>query len=245
MGAGCKKREKSVSSLLNFIPDTNAIVSELSHDFRSPLNSMIGFSEILLSERIGKLIPEQKKQLGIILKRSSELLNTLDHLVEYCRVIQSETEPRRNPIAIHPFLCSEIDNIQRSMHEKEIHILYTPAKISYRVLGDEQKLQLVLEQIFEGVLSLFKPSKIHINVKEIPEEKAFASRAHLRIGLIFSGAGIMDPEELFMWNVKSNIPGRVRFGMLLSRFYMAMMGGEMSVNRTKGRLEVNLILCKE
>lgn len=242
-----KKKIRASSSQLAFLPDTHAVISGLSHDLRSPLNSAIGFSEILLSERIGKLNAEQKKEVGIILRRSTELLKILDYLVEYCQVIQHDIEFHQGLIAVHTFLNSALDEILRSMDDKEkgINIFYTPPRISYRVLGDEQKLQLVLENIFEGVLSLFKPRKIHVNVKELPLEKSPGSRANLSIELIFSGSGMMETEELFTWGVESNIPGKVRFGMLLSRFYIAMMGGKMSVSRTKGRLEINLILCKE
>ena len=241
-----KKMGSPSPSRFKFLPNIHDVISDLSHDLRSPMNSVIGFSEILLSERIGNLNAEQKKEVGIILRRSTDLLTILDHLVEYCRAVGQNTEFHQDLIAVHPFLNSTLDKILRSMkvQGKGINLFYTPSKISYRILGDEQKLQLILENIFEGVLFLFKPRKIHVNVKELPAAKSVRSRGALGIMLVFSGSGIMETEELFTWTVKSNIPGRIRFGMLLSRFYMAMMGGEMYVTRTKGRLEIHLTLCK-
>jgi signal transduction histidine kinase len=228
--------------------DINTIFSTLSHDLRSPLNTIIGFSEILLSERVGTLNEEQNKELGTILKKGSELLQLIDNLVDYCKITRHENEFQQDLVALHPFLNASLERFRSSLSAKDkedIHLSYDPFSGPYRVVGNEQKLQLVLEQILEVGLSLFKPDRILVKVTELQKERNSRPEADLRIEISFKGPVLPDPESLFSWNDDSNIPGRVRFAMHLSRFYIRLMRGDLSVFREKGHILFYLFLCRE
>ncbi len=230
------------------LTDTDAIISGLSHDLRSPLNTIIGFSEILLSERIGTLNEEQNKELSTILKKGSELLQLIDHIVDYCKITRHENELHQDLFALHPFLNASVERLRRSLSEKErkgINLVYEPLSGPYRVVGNEQKLQLVLGQIFEVGLSLFKPGRIFVKATELQKERNSGPGADLRIEIGFEGSVLPDPESLFSWNDVSDIPGRVRFALHLSRFYIKLMGGDLSVFREKGHILFYLFLCRE
>jgi signal transduction histidine kinase len=53
-------------------------LERISHDFRSPLNIIIGFSELLLAEVPGKINDEQKHSLNDILNSSYRLLRLVN-----------------------------------------------------------------------------------------------------------------------------------------------------------------------
>ncbi len=58
------------------------IVSKLFHHFRTPLNSILGFTELLQKELYGPLTPEQKEFLKIIYRNANELLKILNQMHE-------------------------------------------------------------------------------------------------------------------------------------------------------------------
>ncbi len=227
------------------LPDTNSIVSVLSHDLRSPLNSIIGFSEILLSERIGKLNPEQKKQMNIILRRGSELLKILDQIVDYCNNISHETEIKKSLLGLVPFLSATVEKLKKHLPEQGTTLVFDPPEDSCLILGDEQKLYQVMEHLIEGGVTLFKSRKIRVHINPILKEKDSRLRDKVRIDLVFTGSWNQKPETLFNWNSAINVPGRVRFSMQLSRLYMKLMEGDLSVSRTKGQIVFHLDLFKE
>ena len=55
---------------------------DLAHDFRTPLNIIIGFSELLLEEIPGKLNEEQRLDLTDILNSGRRLLKTVNAMLE-------------------------------------------------------------------------------------------------------------------------------------------------------------------
>ena len=53
-------------------------LEQISHDFRTPLNIIIGYTELLLDERQGKINDEQRQNLNDILKSAGRLLNLVN-----------------------------------------------------------------------------------------------------------------------------------------------------------------------
>src|SRR5437899_1953341 len=62
------------------------VVSNVSHEFRTPLNSILGLARLLLSRVDGPLTPEQEKQLGYILRSATELTEMVDDLLDLSQI---------------------------------------------------------------------------------------------------------------------------------------------------------------
>ena len=57
-------------------------VDRISHDFRSPLNIIIGFTELLLDEVPGKINDEQRRSLNDIYQSSKRLLALVNDIID-------------------------------------------------------------------------------------------------------------------------------------------------------------------
>jgi signal transduction histidine kinase len=57
-------------------------LAKMSHDFRTPLNIIIGFAELLLDEAPGKINAEQRRSLNDILDSGRRLLRLLQEYLE-------------------------------------------------------------------------------------------------------------------------------------------------------------------
>jgi signal transduction histidine kinase len=55
---------------------------DLAHDFRTPLNIIIGFSELMLEEIPGKINEEQRRDLVDILNSGKRLLGLVNTMLE-------------------------------------------------------------------------------------------------------------------------------------------------------------------
>ena len=64
----------------------SSFLSTMSHEIRAPLNSIIGFSGILLQEIPGTLNAEQKKQLGMIQTSGRHLLSLINDLLDLSKI---------------------------------------------------------------------------------------------------------------------------------------------------------------
>jgi signal transduction histidine kinase len=57
-------------------------LEQISHDFRTPLNIIIGFTELLLDEAPGKINDEQRRSLNDILNSGQRLLSLVNEVFE-------------------------------------------------------------------------------------------------------------------------------------------------------------------
>jgi signal transduction histidine kinase len=58
-------------------------LSNMSHDFRTPLNIIIGFTELMLDEVPGKINEEQRRSLNDIMDSAKRLLELVKSMPEH------------------------------------------------------------------------------------------------------------------------------------------------------------------
>src|SRR5205823_4409463 len=61
-------------------------LANMSHELRSPLNGIIGFSEILFDGRLGPLADRQKEILGRVLTSAKHLLQLINDVLDLSKV---------------------------------------------------------------------------------------------------------------------------------------------------------------
>ncbi len=73
----------------------SAFLATMSHELRPPLNSIIGFTGIVLQEMAGPLNEEQKKQLGMVRSSGRHLLDLINDVLDLPKIEAGELEIRR------------------------------------------------------------------------------------------------------------------------------------------------------
>lgn len=225
-------------------PDMTTILSTLAHDLRSPLNTIIGFSDVLYSERMGKLNNSQKKQLRIILERSTELLALFDDLVEYSRVLSHRTEVCISTISLNSLLKNAVERLRTALPEEGPELTFGAPETSIRIKGEEQKLAQLFQSVILGGAALFRPREIRVTVEDHAGETVpgVGNLASATIG--FLNGAEHDPEQFFNWNVEGDIPGSYRLHVYLAHFYLRAMGGGLTVTSEGDCTQFLLNLCK-
>jgi PAS domain S-box-containing protein len=64
----------------------SAFLATMSHELRTPLNSIIGFTGVILRERVGPLNDEQKKQLNMVRLSSQHLLALINDVLDISKL---------------------------------------------------------------------------------------------------------------------------------------------------------------
>ena len=69
-------------------------LSNMSHEFRSPLNSILALSGLLLSRSDGELTHEQDQQVGYIKRAAGDLLELVNDLLDLAKVEAGKVEAK-------------------------------------------------------------------------------------------------------------------------------------------------------
>jgi len=107
-----KELEESQRSLRGDNKNQTAFIAGMSHEFRTPLSSIIGYSQ-LISEQVG-LSPDTLNYLGYIESASQHLLSLVENLLDQAQLDSENFELQRTNVSLNN-LITEVTAIMASL----------------------------------------------------------------------------------------------------------------------------------
>ena len=162
------------NALLN--KDKNEFLLKLSNDFKSPLQSIVGFSQAMADGLGGNMSEQQEKYIRIINKNSSDLMYFVNKLMELIKT-ETETKTPENKIFDLINVINSVVRFNEQLYkEKEIRWSVNVAEdIKNTFVSDETMIKNILQNILEVILKSVDMGEISINVL-IPETEVLNSK---------------------------------------------------------------------
>jgi signal transduction histidine kinase len=163
------------------------LVSMLLHDVRSPLNSLIGYLELLLNDVFGALNEGQKNILEKAMEMGDATLDMMEDLNEAFRGEQNAFALQKEPFNFSEILESVLVNIWVKADRKNIKIKKEiDAKLD-KITGDDYQIQRVLANLLNNAIK-YSPDNSQITIQASPNPDNCA-----QISIIDNGQGV--PEK--------------------------------------------------
>jgi len=144
----------------------SAFLANMSHEIRSPLNGIIGFSD-LLSE--SKTQENTQRFAKYISSRSQDLLRIINDILDFSRIEAQQLEIIRQNVLIHSLF-------------EEMEAMYLVTN------GSTQKLLFIKSDDIEIVTDLLRLKQIFINL--IDNALKFTSEGNIEIGYLVNGSSV-------------------------------------------------------
>ena len=165
-----KELEKAVLEAKNANEAKTRFLFNMSHDIRTPMNAIIGFSELL-----EKHIDEKDKAidyLGKIKSSSNFLLSLINYVLEMARIESGKLALKKEVGCVTELIESLTDVFEPGVKKKFItYSCETDIQHKY-VIGDEIKVrEIFINIIGNSVKYTPEGGKISVSVKEEPFEK--------------------------------------------------------------------------
>lgn len=139
----------------------------VSHHLRSPIAKINASLELILSPKLD----EQSRQeiLETALSQSTALAELMEDLLAAARLGLGRISAKQQPVAIVPLIKRQIEAFKSSFNEHGFDII--PPSPAVIVWGDESKIEVVLNNLFESVISLsFPGERVVVEIREEPSE---------------------------------------------------------------------------
>jgi signal transduction histidine kinase/CheY-like chemotaxis protein len=205
----------------------------ISHELRSPLNTILGYTQLL--ERDRNVLPEHQKKISLIRRSGEHLADLIEGLLDISRIEAGRLELRRDRVSL-PVLLEELtDMFSLQAQAKGIEFEYhLKSHIPEVVMTDEKHLRQILINLLSNAVKFTERGKVVFS-------------AHYRnevIELIVNdtGCGIHQDDIEIIYHPFERIrkPGHVQapgtgLGLTITKFLTEIMGGEITVDSQPGQ----------
>jgi signal transduction histidine kinase/CheY-like chemotaxis protein len=210
-------------------------LSNMSHEFRTPLNSMLALSWLLLNRTDGDLNGEQEKQIHYIRKSAQELLELVNDLLDLAKIEAGKivVQPAKFSVAelfsalrgmLKPLLLTESVNLIFEEPE-DIPLLYT----------DEGKVSQILRNFLSNALKFTQRGEVRASATFVPERHSVMFR------VADTGIGIAPADQTIIFEeftqLEHPLQRRIKgtgLGLPLCGKLAALLGGNVSVTSQVG-----------
>ena len=214
-----------------------AFLSHMSHDMRTPMNAIMGFTGIAMKNNPSD---EVKNCLEKIDESSEHLLSLINDVLDLTRVESGKVKYNPVPADLKSITDSALDITKGFLTNRDINfeIQCEDAKIP-NVLADPARLRDVLVNILSNAVK-FTPDGGTITFEALCQEKGGDGYINMRYRISDTGIGMSEEftKEVFEEFAQEDSDVRTQYhgvglGMAIVKKYVDMMGGTISVQSKK------------
>ena len=208
--------------------DKVAFLTNLSHEIRIPLNTIDGFSQIIMDSKDIKSIKEDAKDIRIA---SNELISIINGLIDMSAIENGKLELINENYNVKEMFDNIIDITTSRIKDKKTVTFKTSIdkKIPEILLGDQSRIEQVILSILNNSIKYTEKGKIELNINSITS----SNLCRLKITIKDTGSGIKK-EELSTIFENENTIGNKKQGLdlVVAKELVDLMDGEIDIDST-------------
>ncbi|MBH3404577.1 histidine kinase [Pseudomonas glycinae] len=209
-------------------------LSYMSHEFRTPLGSILSINSLLADELDGPLSPEQHKQVAFVSTAARELSDMVDDLLDLAKI-----EAGRISISAAWFDMFDLFAALRGMFRPivdatAVDLIFEEPVGLPRLYTDDKKLAQILRNFISNSLKFTTRGEVRISARLEGEGKVRFAVSDTGIGIAPELHGTLFED---FSQVDSPLQKRLRgtgLGLSLCKRFAELLGGEVGVESTPG-----------
>jgi len=209
-------------------------LSYMSHEFRTPLGSILSINSLPADELDGPLSPEQHKQVAFVSTAARELSDMVDDLLDLAKI-----EAGRISISPAWFDMFDLFSALRGMFRpivdaSAVDLIFEEPVGLPRLYTDDKKLAQILRNFISNSLKFTTRGEVRVSARLEGADKVRFAVSDTGIGIApeLHGALFEDFSQ-----VDSPLQKRLRgtgLGLSLCKRFAALLGGEVGLESTPG-----------
>jgi signal transduction histidine kinase len=169
-------------------------LASMSHEFRTPLNAIIGFSELMATGLSGQLTDQQKEHVTDIFTSGRHLLSLVNDILDLSKVEAGKMELEMKEFNIKRLVETSIALFKEKAYKQSLQITYEIAHGLDTMIGDERKIKQVLFNLVGNAVK-FTPASGRIHVEAVlTDDEEFVKYSVRDTGI---GISAKDQNKLF------------------------------------------------
>jgi signal transduction histidine kinase/CheY-like chemotaxis protein len=210
-------------------------LSNMSHEFRTPLNSILALSRILLDRMDGPLTGEQERQLSFIRKAAEDLSELVNDLLDLAKVEAGKIVIRPADCSIEKLFGALRGMLRPLLVNPSVTLVFEEAADLPTITTDEAKVSQIVRNFISNALKFTEQGEVRVSARLTPDGSSVA------IAVTDTGVGIAraDQEAIFeeFVQVEHQAQRHVKgtgLGLPLARRLAHLLGGRIALESELG-----------
>lgn len=203
-------------------------VANVSYQLRTPLNTIMGFAEILANQYFGTLNERQLEYAKTIMESSKRLKLLIDDVIDLAMVDAGRLALNRRRTEVVPLLQAVVGMMGEWSRQQQLDLTVDAPEGIGSFTVDDKRIKQVLFNLVSNAIQYTPPGgHITLQARRLPDS--------IHLSVIDTGIGIPMHDQNRIWNKfeRSNSQARqsgVGLGLSLVKSFIALHGGSISIN---------------
>jgi signal transduction histidine kinase len=210
-------------------------LSNMSHEFRTPLSSIRALSKLLLDRVDGELTPEQEKQVNFILRGAEDLSELVNDLLDLAKIEAGKIDVRPSKFEVSELFSALRGMLRPLLVSESVRLEFDEPVDVPALYTDEAKLSQILRNFISNALKFTDTGEVRISASYLPGEDA------VRLSVRDTGVGIADENQPLVFEefiqLENRLQKRVKgtgLGLPLCRKLASLLGGRVELESRLG-----------
>jgi signal transduction histidine kinase/DNA-binding response OmpR family regulator len=210
-------------------------LSNMSHEFRTPLNSIRALSRLLMDRSDGELNEEQAKQVSFIAKAADDLTELVNDLLDLAKIEAGKIEVRPVEFSISNLFSALRGMLRPLLISEDVKLVFDDVPATLVMYNDEGKVSQILRNFISNAIKFTEKGEVRVSASLAEDGRTVSlSVADTGIGIRNEDQGVIFEE---FTQVPNKLQGRVKgtgLGLPLCRRLARLMNGEVSLQSELG-----------
>ena len=208
-------------------------LSNMSHEFRTPLSSIRALSKLLIDRVDGELSPEQEKQVQFILKGAESLTELVDDLLDLAKIEAGKVEIRPIKFDVAELFSALRGMLRPLLAGARVELIFEEPAVPLQMYSDEAKLSQILRNFISNALKFTEAGHVRVSATAAGDKLCFEVED--------TGIGIAEQYQQMIFEEFSQVEHRLQqrvkgtgLGLPLCRKLASLLGGSVSLRSEPG-----------
>lgn len=206
----------------------------MSHELRSPMNAIIGFSQLLLRQPHQRLAKNQESMVERILNSGKHLLKLIEDVLDFSKLEVGQLQLQLAELNLAELVTATTEQLYSLVEQKNLALQVNLNLQNPYIVNDSDRLRQVLVNLLSNAIKFTDSGSVQVEVWELPSDR-------IAIAVKDTGIGIaeVDVEQIFLEFQQVNQTltrkhGGTGLGLAIVDRLVRMMQGNISVESQLG-----------
>ncbi len=237
-----KNLEESKNYAESLLKSREQLISTVSHDLKTPLNTISGYSELFENSTLSE---KQKYYLGQITSSSHFISHLVDDLLDFSKLEAGKLPIESVPFSLENIIIEAGNAVKQQFPQKAVDLKFSISQeIKSKIFeSDPLRIRQIINNLVGNAFKFTENGSVEIKVEELDTSTALSvpKISKIKISVIDTGIGISEEKQQLIFNEFTQAETEIAhkfggsgLGLAISKKLTELLGGSLKVESVLG-----------